>query len=93
MSHELHVPRRPARTALLSLILAGAVLALAVGQPQLAFGQATSTPPQAPIGHRQPTASDVPPAPPAEQGVGTTPELQKSEQDVNQRIKSICRGC
>ena len=90
MSHELHVPRRG---ALLSLILAGAVLALAAGEPQPAFGQATTAPPQAPIGHRQPTANDVPPAQPADQGVGTTPELQKSEQDVNQRIKSICRGC
>jgi len=95
MSHELHVPSRPGRTALPSLVLACAAVmfALAAGEPQPAFGQATNASPQAPTGHRQPTASDTTPAPPADQGVGTTPELQKSEQDLNQRIKSICRGC
>lgn len=94
MSHELHVSRRPGRTALPSLILAGAVvLALAVGESQPSFAQATNASPQAPVGHRQPTAGDVTRDPPADQGLGTTPELQKSEQDVDQRIKSICRGC
>jgi hypothetical protein len=93
MSYELHVPKRPGRTTLPSFILAGAVLALAAGEPRPAFGQATNASPQAPIGHRQPTARDVTPTLPPDQGVGTTPELQKSEQDVNQRIKSICRGC
>jgi hypothetical protein len=69
------------------------VFALAAGEPQPAFGQATNTSPQAPIGHRQPTAGDVTREPSADQGLGTTPELQKSEQGVDRRIKSICRGC
>lgn len=46
--------------------------------------------PQAPIGHRQPRASDVPP----EKNL-TDPNdpLSKENALLDRKIKSICRGC
>ena len=43
--------------------------------------------PQAPVGHRQPKASDVP--------AGTESGYTESAQDkaLDRKIKSICRGC
>jgi hypothetical protein len=43
--------------------------------------------PEAPVGHRQPKASDVP--------TGTESNYSESAQDkeLDRKIKSICRGC
>lgn len=46
--------------------------------------------PQAPIGHRQPRASDVPP--PKEMTDPNDP-LSKENALLDRKIKSICRGC
>jgi hypothetical protein len=44
--------------------------------------------PQAPVGHRQPRASDVP----NEKNQSSDP-ISKEEAMLNKKIKSICRGC
>jgi hypothetical protein len=91
MSRKPHAPQR----AILSFLMtAGVTLALSgINAPQPAFGQATGAASQAPTGHRQPGANDVKRDGSADQGVGTTPELQDKEKDVDQKVKSICRGC
>ncbi len=46
--------------------------------------------PQAPIGHRQPRASDVP----SEKNLANPNDpLTKEDALLNKKIKSICRGC
>ena len=46
--------------------------------------------PQAPIGHRQPRASDVPP----EKNLNDPNDpLSKENALLDRKIKSICRGC
>jgi hypothetical protein len=46
--------------------------------------------PQAPIGHRQPKASDVPP----EKNLGDPNNpANKEDAALDRKIKSICRGC
>jgi hypothetical protein len=47
---------------------------------------------QAPVGHRQPSANDVRGAE-STPGVGTNPELEKREQELNKKLRDICRGC
>jgi hypothetical protein len=47
---------------------------------------------EAPVGHRQPSASDVRGAESAP-GVGTNPELDKREQELDKKLRDICRGC
>jgi hypothetical protein len=47
---------------------------------------------EAPVGHRQPSASDVSGAESAP-GVGTNPELEKREQELDKKLRDICRGC
>jgi hypothetical protein len=45
---------------------------------------------EAPIGHRQPRASDVPP----EQNLGDPNDpLSRENAALDKKIKSICRGC
>jgi hypothetical protein len=53
-------------------------------------GAASSTIPQAPIGHRQPRADQVP----SEKNL-TNPNdaLDKENAILDRKIKSICRGC
>ena len=46
--------------------------------------------PQAPIGHRQPRASDVPPA---KEMTDPNDPLSKENALLDRKIKSICRGC
>ncbi|MBV5270189.1 MAG: hypothetical protein JZU55_10170 [Afipia sp.] len=53
--------------------------------PSAASG--SSTIPQAPIGHRQPRANEVPSA--EEKGYVESPE----DKALDRKIKSICRGC
>ena len=46
--------------------------------------------PQAPIGHRQPRASDVP----SEQNLSDPSDpVNKEDAALDRKIKSICRGC
>ena len=44
--------------------------------------------PQAPVGHRQPRASDVP----SEKNVSSDP-VSKEDAMLDKKIKRICRGC
>jgi hypothetical protein len=44
---------------------------------------------EAPIGHRQPGLSDVPP----EQNTAADDLLEKINRDLDKKLKSICRGC
>jgi hypothetical protein len=55
------------------------------GTPSAASG--SSIIPQAPIGHRQPRANEVPSA--EEKGYVESPE----DKALDRKIKSICRGC
>jgi hypothetical protein len=76
--------------------LAAALLAFAAGAQDAARDKATipapgpdavrSTPLQAPIGHRQPRISDLPPAPVRDQEAAGAPD------DINEKLR-ICRGC
>jgi len=46
--------------------------------------------PQAPIGHRQPRAGDVP----SEKNLGNPNDpINKEDAALDKKIKSICRGC
>ena len=48
--------------------------------------------PEAPIGHRQPRASDVPHEKDWQSADETDP-LSKENRALDRKIKSICRGC
>jgi hypothetical protein len=43
---------------------------------------------EAPIGHRQPTESDLPPSVRKEEGAAT-----RDEKELDKKLNSICRGC
>jgi hypothetical protein len=72
-------------------------LAILIGGPgalaQQSGGSSTavknSGPLPAPVGHRQPRASDVP----KEQTVDPNDPLSKENAALDRKIKSICRGC
>ena len=50
--------------------------------------------PRAPVGHRQPRASDVPQASAAPNEQNSTIDLlAKENANLDKKIKSICRGC
>jgi hypothetical protein len=51
------------------------------------------TVPEAPVGHRQPRASDVPNATGDIQNVKLPDLLAKENAALDKKIKSICRGC
>ena len=76
------------------IILSVALLVL-TGSPEV-FAQGSSVPKnsdkviQAPIGHRQPRASDVPE--PKNMNDPNDP-LSKENALLDRKIKSICRGC
>jgi hypothetical protein len=50
-------------------------------------GTVRSSPLPAPVGHRQPRASDIPPPPP-----GDTSQAAEPRDDIDERLR-ICRGC
>jgi hypothetical protein len=50
-------------------------------------GAVRSSPLPAPVGHRQPRASDIPPPPP-----GDTSRAAEPRDDIDERLR-ICRGC
>lgn len=79
-------------TAAALLVLIGSPAAIA----QTGTGGGSSTAvknqpiPQAPIGHRQPRASDVP----SEKNLSDPNDpLNKENAALDRKIKSICRGC
>ncbi|MBN8987476.1 MAG: hypothetical protein J0H42_04500 [Rhizobiales bacterium] len=77
------------------IILSVALLVLA-GSPEV-FAQGSTVPKnsdkpvlQAPVGHRQPRASDVP----SEKNLSDPNDpLSKENALLDRKIKSICRGC
>jgi hypothetical protein len=70
------------------LILLGVPVAVAQsGKGTSGTGMSGGIPP-APIGHRQPRASDVP----NEKSLASEP-LSKEDAQLDKKIKSICRGC
>jgi hypothetical protein len=83
----------PAATSL----IAAAALAVLVGGPA-AMAQTgspgaankSSTPREAPVGHRQPRADQVP----SEKNLGDPNDpLTKENAALDRKLKSICRGC
>jgi hypothetical protein len=68
----------------------GATAAVAQNQGAGSSGAAGSTIPEAPIGHRQPRADQVP----SEKNL-TNPNdaLAKENAILDKKMKSICRGC
>ena len=70
------------------LLSAPAVLAQSKGGPSApAATSGSGNIPQAPIGHRQPRANEVPSA--EEKGYVESPE----DKALDRKIKSICKGC
>lgn len=72
------------------------VVAMVVGLATLAGGMANETRAAnadrvlpAPVGHRQPTVRDVPP--PSENSAEEA--MKKMDQDLDRKVRSICRGC
>jgi hypothetical protein len=76
--------------ALLALIGAPAAIAQNTKGPADTGSTINGNIPQAPIGHRQPRASDVP----SEKNLSDpgTP-VNKEDALLDKKIKSICRGC
>jgi hypothetical protein len=71
------------------LMLADGPVAMAQTSSKSGSGtsQTTGGPPQAPVGHRQPRAGDVP-----SEKNGTN-KLDAEDAALDRKIKSICRGC
>ena len=76
--------------ALLAVLGGGAALA-ETGNKGTSTGQTiTGGIPQAPVGHRQPRASDVP----DEKNLSNPNDsMTKEDAALDRKIKSICRGC
>jgi hypothetical protein len=71
------------------ILVLTAVLAMAIITPVLAAGHETATKPwSAPVGHRQPRASDIPTSTSASQQT-----LDQEDADVDRKISNVCRGC
>jgi hypothetical protein len=77
-----------ATTAL--ILLSGGTSAIAQNQGAGSSGAASSTIPEAPIGHRQPRADQVP-----SEKTQKNPNdfFQKENAILDRKVKSICRGC
>ena len=76
--------------ALVLLIGAPAGFAQSGGGSSTAVKNSGSSVPQAPVGHRQPRAADVP----DEKNLGNPNDfLAKENATLDKKLKSICRGC
>jgi hypothetical protein len=74
----------------LLMMLTGAAIAQSGAKGQASGGTSAGTLPPAPVGHRQPRASDVP----SEKSFSDPNDpLSKENQALDKKIKSICRGC
>jgi hypothetical protein len=81
--------RMIATTAIMVLIAGPAAIAQTGTGSSGGSNQARPIP-QAPVGHRQPKASDVPP----EKNLGNPNDpMNKEDAALDRKIKSICRGC
>ena len=77
-------------TALLILIGGPAAIAQTGNSGGSSTAVKNQSGPQAPVGHRQPRASDVPP----EKNLSDPNDpLSKENAALDRKIKSICRGC
>ena len=78
------------------LVLIGTPAAVAQSDKGTSVGTTINgTVPEAPVGHRQPRASDVPNETsdvPNEKNQSSDP-ISKEDAMLNKKIKSICRGC
>ena len=72
------------------MLLSGGTSAIAQNQGAGSSGAASSTIPQAPIGHRQPRADQVPPE---KNLIDPNDALAKENAILDRKMKSICRGC
>jgi hypothetical protein len=86
--------RRPTIVVAVLALAAGGALAQEVPSlgSRLPFTMAQSVP-QAPIGHRQPTAKDLPPDVAREEGRPESPPTQESQKGNIDRGTKTCRGC
>ena len=67
----------------------GVALVLVILAPQAQTANSgISGPPQAPVGHRQPSARDVP-----EGETSAEAASKKLNDELDRKLKSICRGC
>jgi hypothetical protein len=78
-------------TAMALMVLIGGPAAIAQTGTGSSGGANQARPiPQAPVGHRQPKAGDVPP----EKNLGNPNDpMNKEDAALDRKIKSICRGC
>ena len=76
--------------ASLVALLGGTAIAQTGTKGSTSGGASSGSVPQAPVGHRQPRASDVP----SEKNLSnpSTP-ANKEDAELDRKIKSICRGC
>ncbi|MBR1086475.1 hypothetical protein JQ621_03200 [Bradyrhizobium manausense] len=71
-------------------LLGGAAVAQTGTKGSTSSGASASSPPPAPVGHRQPRVGDVP----DEKNLSDANDpLSKENQALDKKIKSICRGC
>ena len=78
------------RCRIVTAALALGMVAAGVGNHARAI-DADRVPP-APTGHRQPTARDVPTAPAPPQNSAEKAK-NKMDEDLERKLKSICKGC
>jgi hypothetical protein len=77
--------------ALLVLLGGAEAIAQSGAQNSPSIGQTINgSIPQAPIGHRQPRASDMPNE---KNPMDANDAMSKQDAALNKKIKSICRGC
>ena len=80
--------------ALLALIGAPGAIAQSGSKGTSVGSTINGTVPEAPVGHRQPRASDVPNATSDMPNEKNLPDLlAKENATLEKKIKSICRGC
>ena len=80
--------------ALLALIGAPGAIAQSGSKGTSVGSTINGTVPEAPVGHRQPRASDVPQASDVPNEKNSTIDLlAKENANLDKKIKSICRGC
>ena len=76
--------------ASLVVLLGGAAIAQTGTKESTSGGATSGSVPQAPIGHRQPRAGDVP----NEKNLSDSNNpVSKEDALLDKKIKSICRGC
>ena len=79
------------RNRIVIAVLAVGMFAASVGNQARAIDP--NRVPPAPTGHRQPTARDVPTAPAPPQKSADEEAQKKWDQDLERKMKSICKGC